>query len=116
MGQHGNSRTVTRTDHAVNDTIDTDYVAIDRFMSTVFWHDADIAFSTALIDAIDEWAATVSAEHHNSQPFSTSSHSDPLAASLHELLAAVAHLSNGARPGLTVMHALSEAASDWQHN
>ena len=94
---------------------DCDLVAIDRFVSSIYWADDDIAFADALPAAIDEWTATVAAEHNESRPFSTGTHDDALAASLHELLAAVEQLSVEARPGPTVMRALSEALADWGH-
>lgn len=94
---------------------DPELIAIDRFVSSIYWSDDDIAFADALPAAIDEWTATIAAEHNESQPFSTVTHDDALAASLHELLAAVEQLSVGARPGLTVIRALSEALADWGH-
>jgi hypothetical protein len=92
---------------------DPDLVALDRFASSIYWSDDDIAFADALPEAIDEWTASAATEHNESQPFSTATHDDELAASVHELLAAVAQLSMGARPGLTAMRALSEALADW---
>lgn len=97
----------------MTDIADPEYAALDRFMSTIYWADDDITLNDALIDALDTWTATVSAEHNNSEPFSSGEHSDPLAASLQELLAAAAALSASTRPGLTVMRSLAEALADW---
>lgn len=87
--------------------------AVDRFVSSIYWAEDDIGFADALPAAIDEWTATAAAEHNNSEPFSKGAHIDALAASLHELLAAVELLGPDSRPGLTVMRALSEALADW---
>ena len=92
---------------------DPEMIAIDRFVSSIYWSDDDIAFADALPAAIDEWTATAATEHNETQPFSTVTHDDELAASVYELLAAVAQLSMGGRPGLTAMRALSEALADW---
>ena len=92
---------------------DPDLVALDRFLSSIYWSADDIAFADALPEAIDEWTAIASTEHNESRQFSTGVHDDELAGSVHELLAAVAQLSTGARPGLTVIRALSEAVADW---
>lgn len=92
---------------------DPELAALDRFVSSIYWADDDITFNQALPAAIDEWAATASAEHNNSLPFWTGTHPDELAASLHELLAAVDQLTQSARPDLTVTRALSEALADW---
>lgn len=92
---------------------DPDLVALDRFVSSIYWSDDDIAFADALPEAIDDWTSTAATEHNESQPFSTVTHDDELAGSMHELLAAVAQLSMRARPGLTAMRALSEALADW---
>lgn len=94
-------------------TIDPELIAIDQFISTIFWADDDITFAEALPAAIDEWTATAAAEHNQSQPFSIDEHDDPLAASLHELLAAVQQLRTGPRTDLTVIRAISEAFADW---
>jgi len=98
----------------MTDIADPHLAAIDRFVSTIYWSDDNTTFSAAFVDAIDEWTATASAEHHNSEPFAQAMHRDPLAASLLELIAAVEHLRDEARPGLTVARALSEAVVDWQ--
>jgi hypothetical protein len=98
----------------MTDIADAHLAAIDRFVSTIYWSDDNTTFSDAFVDAIDEWTATASAEHHNSEPFTQTEHQDPLAASLLELIAAVEHLNDEARPDLTVARALSEAVVDWQ--
>ena len=92
---------------------DDELVAIDQFVSSIYWSDDDIAFADALSTAIDEWTAVAAAENNESKPFSTGTSNDALAASLYELLAAVERLSVRARPGLTVARALSEALADW---
>lgn len=97
----------------MNTIADCGLIAIDRFVSSIYWSDDDIALADALPEAIDEWNSTAAAEHNESQPFSTGTHDDALAASVHELLAAVEQLSVGVRPGLTVMQALSEALAGW---
>lgn len=94
---------------------DRELAAVDRFVSSIYWADDDVSFNDAFIDAIDEWTATAAAEHNNSEPFSHREHSDPLGASLTELAAAVDALGTGRRPGLTVMRALTEALTDWEH-
>lgn len=99
-----------------NSVADPELIALDRFVSAIYWADTDMTFNDALIEAIDDWTATASAEHNESQPFSSGSHTDPLAASLHELLAATEHLTRTSRPGLTVMRALSEALADWEQD
>lgn len=98
----------------MTDIADPDLAAIDRFVSTIYWSDDNVKFSDAFVDAIDEWSATASAEHHDSLPFTTTEHHDPLAASLLELIGAVEDLRAGPRPDLTVARALSEAVVDWQ--
>ncbi len=98
----------------MTDNADTHLAAIDRFVSTIYWSDDDVTFSNAFVSAIDEWSATASAEHHNSEPFTNTEHADPLAASLLELIGAVDNLRCGARPDLTLARALSEAVVDWQ--
>lgn len=98
----------------MTDIADANLAAIDRFISTIYWSDNDVTFSDAFVDAIDEWSATASAEHHASLPFTNTEHHDPLAASLLELIGAVDNLRSGPRPDLTVSRALSEAVVDWQ--
>lgn len=99
----------------MNTITDPDLVAVDRFVSSIYWSDDDIAFADALSEAVDEWTAAVAAQHNESQPFSTVTHDDELGASMHEFLAAVTQLNVAALPGLTVMCALSKAVADWSH-
>ncbi len=94
-------------------TVDPELAAIDRFVSSIYWADPDITLIEALPAAIDDWTATASAEHNESRPFWTGTNPDELAASLHELLAAVEHLKTSARPDLTTSRALCEALADW---
>jgi hypothetical protein len=115
VAQHGPYRNrYAGTVGTMTDTVDAHLAAIDRFVSTIYWSDDDVTFSDAFVDAIDEWSATASAEHHDSLPFTNTEHHDPLAASLLELIGAVDGLRAGARPDLTVARALSEAVVDWQ--
>lgn len=100
----------------MNDTAaqDLDLVGMDRFVSAIYWSDDDLAFSAALVDAIDEWCSTASAEFNNSEHFGDGSDlSDDLETALRELLAATHHLRQSQRPGLTVMRALMESLTDW---
>ena len=97
----------------MNDTLDSDYVAIDRFMSSIYWADDEIGFGSAFTEALDEWTASAAAEHNSSHAFSSGEQDDSLEGSLQELLAAVRHLRRSVRPGLTVMRAISEAATEW---
>lgn len=94
-------------------TPDPELAAMDRFVSSIYWADTDITLVEALPVALDDWIATASAEHNESRPFWTGTSTDELAASLHELLAAVEHLKTTGRPGLTTSRALCEALADW---
>lgn len=96
-------------------TADTELVALDRFVSTIYWADDDLTVGDALPDAIADWTACAAAEHNESRPFADVPDSgDQLADALRELLAAVESLnSTQRRPGLTVTRAMSEALADW---
>ncbi|WP_420451975.1 hypothetical protein [Ilumatobacter sp.] len=96
---------MTNTDHGL--------VALDRFVSAIYWADDDITLEAALTEAIDDWIAQAAAEYNDSEPFVTGQGNDPLARSLIDLVAAVERLAAGARPGLSVASAVGEALDDW---
>ena len=96
---------MTITDHVL--------VALDRFVSAIYWADDDVTVATALAEAIDDWVATAAAEHNDSEPFTNRRHDDPLADSLSDLVVAVERLAVDSRPGLIVVNAIGEAVEDW---
>jgi len=102
----------------MNDDQDELLSALDQLTNALYWYRAHdpVTASDAIVDALDDWIAEQTAEHHRSEPFiaaSTSRH-DPLAAVLASLHAAVDKLADsGARPDLTMAVALGEALADW---
>ena len=92
--------------------------ALDQFTNALYWYRAHdpMTASDAIVDALDDWIAEHTAEHHQSKPFiePSTARDDPLAAVIASLQAAVDKLAdNGARPELTMAVALGEALGDW---
>ncbi len=89
--------------------------ALDQLTNIVYWYLArrPLTAIEAIGEAIEDWISDQAAEHHRSRPFTDADSGDNLADSLTNLLAAVAHLHRGPRPGLTAADALTEAIEDW---
>lgn len=94
--------------------VDPGLVALDRFVSSVYWADDDVTLEDALIEAIDDWIASASAEHNNSEPFGIDSDAAGLDGALTSVIGAVGCLRTSARRELTVATALAEALADWR--
>lgn len=73
--------------------------AFDAFMQRV-WSDGEQNFEDALVGAIDDWLADMSASYNDSKPFQSSSPADDLGRVLVTLASAVASLRS--LPGVTV--------------
>lgn len=107
-------------------TVDGLLGALDQLTNAVYWYQVrhPLNAATALTEAIDDWISEHAAEHHHSQPFTTTTGTDVggdgdgdgdvLAVVLTHFLAAVTDLAaSGARPGLTTTAALTEAIAEW---
>lgn len=94
--------------------VDPGLVALDRFVSSVYWADDDVTLEDALIEAIDDWIASASAEHNNSEPFGFDGDAVGLGGALTDLIGAVECLAAEARRGLTVATGIAEALADWR--
>ena len=94
-------------------TADPVHDALDAFIGTVFWSDDDVSLEVALAEAIDDWVAMASAEFNASRPFVDVVSDDALRSGILQMAAAVEMLSDLLLPGMTMAHALSDAAADW---
>ena len=93
--------------------------ALDQLTNTIYWYRDryPLRSDTALVEALGDWVSEHSAEHNQSQPFTTldaEATTDTLATVLTAFLTAVAHVTaSGARPGISVTTALTEALREW---
>lgn len=68
---------------------------------------------TALTEAVDRWVCDSATEHHFSQRFTINTPTEPFAAAVAELIAAVQYLQSAGDDSITVAETFEEALTTW---